>query len=312
MGDEPPARGAERFDRYVERCLYGADGFYSVHGQAGGRNGDFITSPEVGPLFGAVVAQAIDGWWEELGRPDPLVVYDVGCGPGRLLRSIAAAKPDRPWKLIGVDIAGAGADIAALPSRLDGAIVLANELLDNLPFRVVEHTEAGLHEIYVTDGREERRPVELDVDIPIGCRAPYVELAARFVTDVLERRPARLCLFDYGAPTTSELARRGGWIRTYRQHERGDDPLFEPGRWDITCDVPWDQLPPPTDGLERQADVLRRWGIDDLVTEGRDHWAANAHAPDVAALRMRSRIGEAEALLDPNGLGRWLVGLWSI
>ena len=48
----------ERFDHYVDRCLYDpTDGFYATRGEAGGSRGDFVTSPEVGPLFGAVVAR---------------------------------------------------------------------------------------------------------------------------------------------------------------------------------------------------------------------------------------------------------------
>ena len=43
-------------------------GFYATGGQAG-RRGDFLTSPEVGPLFGAVVARALDGWWAERASP---------------------------------------------------------------------------------------------------------------------------------------------------------------------------------------------------------------------------------------------------
>ena len=54
-GTDPPG---ERFDRYMERCLYGPDGFYATDGSAGRRGGDFITCPEVGPLFGAVLAPA--------------------------------------------------------------------------------------------------------------------------------------------------------------------------------------------------------------------------------------------------------------
>jgi SAM-dependent MidA family methyltransferase len=133
------------------------------------------------------------------------------------------------------------------------------------------------------------------------------------VGDVLARGPAVLVVVDYGATTTAELARRGGWLRTYRHHERGDDPYDQPGGWDITTDVAIDQLPVPA-GYERevvdQAAFLRRWGIDELVAEGRAHWAAHAARPDLAAIRMRSRVGEAEALLDPAGLGRWLVCTW--
>ena len=55
---------------------------------AAGRRGDFLTAPEVGPLYGAVLARAIDAWWIELGRPDPFVVVEAGAGPGTLARSV--------------------------------------------------------------------------------------------------------------------------------------------------------------------------------------------------------------------------------
>ena len=48
---------------FVDAALYDpGEGFYATGGQAG-RRGDFITAPEVGPLFGAVVSNAIDHWW---------------------------------------------------------------------------------------------------------------------------------------------------------------------------------------------------------------------------------------------------------
>ena len=64
--------GAIRFDEFVNLALYGDRGFYtrSDHPGHAGRRGDFITSPEVGPLFGTVMARALDSWWHELGRPD--------------------------------------------------------------------------------------------------------------------------------------------------------------------------------------------------------------------------------------------------
>ena len=51
--------------------------------------------------------------------------------------------------------------------------------------------------------------------------------------------------------------------------------------------------------MRSQAQFLQRWGIDELVAEGRRAWAAAAAAPDLAALAMRSRVRDAEALLDP-------------
>ena len=81
-----------RFDEWMDRALYGPSGFYTTGGRAG-RRGDFLTSPEVGPLFGAVVARALDAEWKRLGCPSEFQVVEVGAGPGTLARSILAAEP---------------------------------------------------------------------------------------------------------------------------------------------------------------------------------------------------------------------------
>lgn len=308
-----------RFDRWMERCLYHpSHGFYTSGAGAAGRRGDFITSPEVGPLFGAVLARYVDLCWHELGCPDPFVVVDAGTGPGTLTRAMELAAPQcsQVWTLSGVDLAsGATTDSV----DVEGAVVIANELLDNLPFRVVKRRAHGWDEVFVVNGSETLVPIddavgaELD-DGPLGGiddgrRAPLLVEAGRWVRQILDRGAARLLVVDYGAPTTAELADRGGWLRTYRQHERGTDPYIEPGQWDITTDVGFDQLPPPTT-LVTQAAALRQWGIADLVEEGRAHWERHAASPDLEALRMRSRVAESAALLDPTGLGSWLVASW--
>jgi SAM-dependent MidA family methyltransferase len=304
-----------RFDDYMERCLYGPDGFYATSGSAGRRTGDFLTSPEVGPLFGAVVAEMLDSTWEQLGRPDGMPVYDVGCGPGALLKAVSVARPDRPWQLIGVDrVESAGATVSELPEDLTGSVVLANELLDNLPFRIVERRDDGFYEVHVENGEsdtpgEQLVATDAELDIPPGTRAPLLSTAAAWVRSVLDRSPALVCLVDYGAETTAELATRGGWLRTYRDHQRGADPYAAPGQCDITTDVAWDQLPSP-ESLVRQRGFLSQWGIDRLVDEGREYWKANAAAPDLQAIRMRSRVSEVEALTDQAGLGNWWVASW--
>ena len=128
--------------------LYDPDhGFYGAgRGRAGRTGGDFLTSPEVGPLFGAVLARALDGWWEELGRPRPFVVADAGAGPGTLARAVLAAAPrcapaldyvavERcPGRSAALHPASVRSE-PALPAR--SHVVVANELLDNLPFRLV-------------------------------------------------------------------------------------------------------------------------------------------------------------------------------
>ena len=102
-------------------------------------------------------------------------------------------------------------------------------------------------------------------------------------------------------------------MRTYRGHERGGDPLLEPGGQDVTADVAVDQLvvPRPPDRTRTQARFLADHGIEELVEEGRRQWAERAHLGDLAALRGRSRVREAEALTDPAGLGSFLVLEWA-
>src|SRR5688572_33116630 len=86
-------RGPIRFGEYIDAALYDPEfGFFSRGGGAG-RRGDFLTSPEVGPLFGAVIAGALDAWWIELGRPDPFTFVDCGAGNGTLARAIVDAVP---------------------------------------------------------------------------------------------------------------------------------------------------------------------------------------------------------------------------
>ena len=115
-------------------------------------------------------------------------------------------------------------------------------------------------------------------------------------------------MFDYCTPVTAALAAVPWreWLRTYRAHDRGAHYLREVGQQDITTQVCLDQLPEPY-AVRDQAQFLARWGLDDLVAEGRRAWEAAAARPDVAALKMRSRLREAEALCDLNGLGAFTV-----
>ena len=84
--------GPVPFSAFMNAALYGVNGFYTNGGGAGRRR-DFITSPEVGPLFGAAIARAFDAWWDELGQPDPFLVAECGAGPGTLCRDVLRAAP---------------------------------------------------------------------------------------------------------------------------------------------------------------------------------------------------------------------------
>jgi SAM-dependent MidA family methyltransferase len=85
-------RGPVPWSVFVETALYGEGGFY-LSGGGAGRARDFLTSPELGPVFGAVVARAIDATWEACGRPDPWVVVEGGAGSGALAAAVLAARP---------------------------------------------------------------------------------------------------------------------------------------------------------------------------------------------------------------------------
>ncbi len=85
------------------------------------------------------------------------------------------------------------------------------------------------------------------------------------------------------------------------------------GTQDITADVGIDQLakvPAARATTGTQAEWLRAYGLDELVDEGRAVWSERAHLGDLVALAARSRIGEAEALTDPAGLGGFRVLEW--
>ena len=85
--------GPIRFDEYMELALYDREAGFYARGRGAGRGADFLTSPSVGPLFGAVMARALDSWWDELGQPDPFTFVEAGAGDGSLARDVLAAGP---------------------------------------------------------------------------------------------------------------------------------------------------------------------------------------------------------------------------
>ena len=325
------AGGAIPFSDYMRLALYGEGGFYTTGGRAGRRGGDFITSPEVGPLFGTVIARALDAWWKELGSPNQFDVVECGAGPGTLARSILAAQPECAAAMQYVAVELSASQRALHPQGVESretmpdgpitGVILANELLDNLPFRLFVFDGSWM-EAFVSQAAggqfvEVLRapdvvPSCLPQTAPLGSRAPIQDAAASWVRDSLAKiGNGRLLLFDYCSTSTSEIALTPWreWLRTYRDQGRGAHYLTEPGTQDITAQVMIDQLPTGFSS-STQTEFLVHWGIDELVIEGSDYWEGMKHAPDVAAMKMRSRATEAKSLVDQSGLGMFSVVSW--
>ena len=328
MAERARREGPLGFEQVVEMALYEPGlGFYETGGAAG-RRGDFLTSPEVGPLFGAVLARALDGWWRERGEPEPYTVVEAGAGRGTLAKAILAAGPAcrDALRYLAVERSGAlraghleGVESAVvMPEEPFVGVILANELLDNLPFGLLEHTEDGWAEVRVTEELLEALvPVDdapearLAPDAPLGSRIP-TQRAARAWVDQARRLVVRgrVVVVDYVDVTPSMASRPWTeWVRTYRGHGRGSHPLVDLGAQDITCEVAVDQLPAPTSDRS-QAEFLRAHGLDDLAAEARQAWESRAHVGDLQALKHRSRVGEAAALTDTAGLGGFRVLEW--
>jgi len=324
------AGGAISFEQFMGLALYGEGGFYQDGGKAG-RRGDFITSPEVGPLFAAVVARYLDNCWNELGCPESFDVVEVGAGPGTLARGIFDAQPNclPAMKYVAVEISESQRAMhpdfiesaEEFPDRAIQGVVLANELLDNLPFKlfVFDGTWKEAFVSFDHSGRfvEVLRTVSnipevLPASAPLGSRAPIQEAATRWMLSVsLKLSKGKVLVFDYCSESTSEIAVSPWreWLRTYRNHERGEHYLLEPGSQDITSQVMIDQLMEAVPGLSvaKQSDWLDHWGIQELVSEGEKYWEQHKSSPDVFTLKMRSRGNEAHLIADSVGIGAYSV-----
>ena len=326
------AGGAIPFSEYMQLALYGQGGFYTTGGRAGRRGGDFITSPEVGPLFGTVIARALDAWWKELGSPSRFDVVECGAGPGTLARSILTAQPEcaDAMHYVAVEISASQRalhpqGVASRETMPDGpitGIIFANELLDNLPFRLFVFDGLWM-EAFVAQASggqfvEVLRtpdvvPSCLPKTAPLGSRAPIQDEAASWIKDCLSKiNQGRLLLFDYCSSSTADIALTPWreWLRTYKDHGQGAHYLSDPGSQDITTQVMLDQIPAGFT-FSNQANFLTQWGIDELVREGSIYWENMKHAPDVAAMKMRSRSTEASTLSNFSSLGMFTVMNWN-
>lgn len=332
------AEGPITFAAFMDAALYDPrDGFYS--GPAAGGREHFTTSPRTSPAFAMLIARRLEAVWERLGRPDPFWALEVGAGDGTLAAQLLEllAEPARSrTRYVAIERSPAGREaMAALDATvvdsLDQAptgvvgVVLANELLDNVPFHRVRRTPSGLAELYVRvrgDGFEltEGPPSSAEV----VAMAPSLEVGEEAVvqpgaTALLDRLVGSLArghvwLADYGfggpngpRPTSSPHG--------YRRGREEVDVLADPGSRDITAGVDFDAMAARARELGHrvwgpltQRQALFELGFRRMDRAARDRQVQAASAGrGLEAAGIHAARSRAHLLVDPAGLGAFLV-----
>ncbi|HZD03839.1 MAG TPA: SAM-dependent methyltransferase [Longimicrobiales bacterium] len=326
------------FERFMELALYHPDGgFFSGAELRSRKGGDFLTSPEVSSLFGETLADFVGGERKRIGEPFRLV--EVAGGSGSLLRPLLARRPVEAWAVETAPaarraLAGVvGPDhvferMGQVPSPVRG-VILANELVDNLPMAMAQLEAGSWRERWV--GTEEGRLQLVDADprpevvrwlerfagpVEEGGWVEVQRAASAWVGDALERLECgALVVIDYGDTAENLAPRRGdGTLRTYRSHHLGPHPLDEPGATDITADVNFTALEAAAAEaggeveLWRQDDFLTALGLRRRISGLRHRELELARSGDeIKRLAVRSWRTEAETLLHPRGLGDFRV-----
>jgi SAM-dependent MidA family methyltransferase len=261
------------FADYMGAALYAPGlGYYVAGARKFGLAGDFVTAPELTPLFGEALAVPIEAVLAQLPGSS---VIELGPGTGRLaadvLSALAArgALPDRYYLLeVSPDLRERQREhlrdrapdllprvewIDILPEHWRG-VLLANEVLDAVPphliarrggtwfERGVEIGAAGqfrfadrpLAEGPLRDAASAHFPGDADYASEINPAAQALVRSLALRCDV-----GALLIFDYGFPASEyyHSQRNGGTLMTHYRHRTVDDPFFVPGLADLTAHV---------------------------------------------------------------------------
>ena len=276
LREEIACRGSIGFARFMERALYAPGlGYYDSDQEPFGPRGDFITAPELGPLFARclarqcaeVLAQLPAGAILELGAGSGALACDLlselrqlGCLPSRYLirersASLRRRQAQRARRRLPPACRARIEWLQAPPAEPFQGLILANEVLDALPVHRVRLRRDGWRELRVVwrDGK-----LAWQEAVPNPSLRRHIEricgrrnLAAGYVTELncgLHRwlrtavRPLQsgilLCM-DYGYPRAEYLhpQRSMGTLLCHYRHRFHDDPLLWPGLQDITASV---------------------------------------------------------------------------
>ena len=326
----------------MEAALYDPDGRLLRDRRSGRRAaGQFLTSPEVGPLFGAVLARALDTWWEDAaaGRR-PSWWSTPGRGPARW--PAPCWPPGRPWPSTAPSATSpsersaaqrathAGLAVGRLSRRCrmsrSRASCWPTSCSTTCPSASPSTTAAGGRRFVDVDpdgasrrGARARSPRSRRACRPsrrTAPRAPVQDEAVRWVRDVVARlRPAgRLVVIDY----TSYDGRDGGaavaGVAADLPRPPAGRALPAPTRARRTSPAtsPSTSSRPPTTtshpGRLPAGARPGRAGRGGPADVGRPA----PRRPTWPRSTGRSRVREAEALTDPAGLGGFTVAEWVI
>ncbi len=341
MAERIRAEGPITFAAFMDAALYDeTQGYYRRGGATVGREGDYLTSPEVHPLFGYVIGALAAELWDQLGRPTPWIVREVGPGSGACMESLCAwIRSQRPdvWEALRCELIEPAPlqeerqrrQLGALGERASWSaegttpmrgLLFANELLDAQPVHRLRYDGARWQELYVGvdgAGRFEDvagEPSEAGLLEPLGGLTPAegqvveVSPAVPELVDRLGRavEAGLLLLFDYGYPRAQLYApwRRSGTLMTYHRHAPGEDPYVRVGEQDLTCHVDIDAVQATAVATGMRALPARSQAA--LLAEiGATQMPAAASGGRGAELDgYLARRRAVEVLSDPGGLGR--------
>ncbi len=340
-GEIRAAGGWIPFWRYMELALYAPGlGYYVAGARKLGPGGDFVTAPELSPLFGHALARQVAQILERTGGE----ILELGAGSGKLaadlLEGLASLERlparyrilevspelrERQRSLLAKRLTGLLPRVewlATLPASVSG-VVLGNEVLDAVPVHLVAWREQGVFERGVAlDGERfvwVERPPGADLEAVAEAMAiapPYVSeigLTARALTFTLARRLERgvMLFIDYGFGRAEfyHPQRGAGTLMCHYRHRSHDDPFLFPGLQDITAHVDFTSIAHAGQragldllGYATQAQFLLNCGITQLLAATPAEHAA--YLPASAAVQKLVSPAEMGELFKAIALGR--------
>ena len=307
------------FDRFMALALYAPGlGYYSrgsrQFGAMPASGSDFITAPELSPLFGAALARQIEQALQATGCDE---VWEFGAGSGALAAQLLSALGQRVRCYTIVDLSGSlrlrqrerlapfGERVRwldALPETMRG-VVVGNEVLDAMPVQLLHWDGAAWLERGVAAAGAgfvfADRPTDLRPPVAAAFVAgttleihPQAEAFIRTLAERLERGAA--FFVDYGFPDVEYYLpeRIGGTLMCHRNHRADSDPLSDIGAKDITAHVNFSGIALAAQdagfevlGYTSQGRFLLNAGMAALMAEAqqRSDWPALAAAQKLIA-----------------------------